>query len=58
VRLTELLTNEDLRAKIAAAARKTAETRFCTDLIIPQYEAYYERVCNGLGTPQSEAVST
>jgi L-malate glycosyltransferase len=56
-RLTELLTNEDLRAKIAAAARKTAETRFCTDLIIPQYEAYYERVCNGLGTPQSAAVS-
>jgi N-acetyl-alpha-D-glucosaminyl L-malate synthase BshA len=57
-RLAELLTNEDLRAKIAAAASKTAETRFSTDLIIPQYEAYYERVCNGLGTPQLAAVST
>ncbi|MGI8962661.1 MAG: N-acetyl-alpha-D-glucosaminyl L-malate synthase BshA, partial [Bryobacteraceae bacterium] len=58
VRLTELLTNENLHAKISAAARKTAETRFCTDLIIPQYEAYYERVCDGLGTAQSAAVST
>ena len=26
---------------MSAAARHTAETRFCTDLIIPQYEAYY-----------------
>jgi L-malate glycosyltransferase len=57
-RLAELLIDEGLHAKIAAAARKTAETRFCTDLIIPRYEAYYKRVCNGLGTPQSAAVST
>jgi L-malate glycosyltransferase len=41
-RLTELLTNEPLHARVSEAARKTAQTRFCTDLIIPQYEAYYE----------------
>lgn len=44
-RLTELLTNDTLHAKISEAARNTAQTRFCTDLIIPQYEAYYQRVC-------------
>jgi N-acetyl-alpha-D-glucosaminyl L-malate synthase BshA len=45
-RLTELLTDEDLHRRISEAARNTAQTRFCTDLIIPQYEAYYQRVCN------------
>ncbi len=44
-RLTELLTDETLHARLSAAARNTAKTRFCADLIIPQYEAYYERVC-------------
>jgi hypothetical protein len=29
---------------MAAAARHTASTRFCTDKIIPQYEAYYNQV--------------
>jgi N-acetyl-alpha-D-glucosaminyl L-malate synthase BshA len=57
-RLTELLTNNALHAKLSAAARLTAETRFCTDLIIPQYEAYYERVCRAQGTFQRSAVST
>lgn len=57
-RLVELLSDEGLHTKLAAAARRTAETRFCTDLIIPRYEAYYEQVCNGLGTPLSAAVST
>ncbi|MGA8027983.1 MAG: N-acetyl-alpha-D-glucosaminyl L-malate synthase BshA [Bryobacteraceae bacterium] len=44
-RLTELLTDENLHSRVSEAARQTALTRFCTDLIIPQYEAYYERVC-------------
>lgn len=44
-RLLELLTNESLHTKISAAARSTAQTRFCTDLIIPQYEAYYRQIC-------------
>jgi N-acetyl-alpha-D-glucosaminyl L-malate synthase BshA len=57
-RLTELLTDDALHASIAAAARKTAETRFCTDLIIPQYEAYYERVLAAEGTFHPPAVST
>jgi L-malate glycosyltransferase len=57
-RLTELLTNDALHARISAAARKTAETRFCTDLIIPQYEAYYQRVCDAQGTFEHSAVST
>lgn len=44
-RLLELLTDENLHASMAEAARKTALTRFCTDLVIPQYEAYYQKVC-------------
>jgi L-malate glycosyltransferase len=57
-RLVELLSDNVLHARMSAAARKTAETRFCTDLIIPQYEAYYERVRAGEGTFQRSAVST
>jgi len=44
-RVCELLTDEDKFRRMAAAARNTAETRFCTELIIPQYERYYEQVC-------------
>jgi N-acetyl-alpha-D-glucosaminyl L-malate synthase BshA len=44
-RLTELLTNEPLRERMAAAARETALRRFCTDLLIPRYEALYRQVC-------------
>jgi N-acetyl-alpha-D-glucosaminyl L-malate synthase BshA len=44
-RLAQLLTDDTFHAKISAAARKTAEARFCTDLIIPRYEQYYEQVC-------------
>lgn len=47
IRLVELLTNEPLHQQMAEAARNTALTRFCTDLVIPQYERYYERVCSG-----------
>jgi glycosyltransferase involved in cell wall biosynthesis len=44
-RLIDLLTDAALHSRISEAARKTAQTRFCTDLIIPQYEAYYRRLC-------------
>jgi N-acetyl-alpha-D-glucosaminyl L-malate synthase BshA len=44
-RLTAILTDEVLHDRLATAARATAQKRFCTDLIIPRYEAYYERVC-------------
>jgi N-acetyl-alpha-D-glucosaminyl L-malate synthase BshA len=43
-RVIELVTNEGLRAKMGAAARHSAETRFTTSAIIPQYENYYEQV--------------
>ncbi len=42
-RALELLTNESRHNKVAAAARETATTRFCSSLMIPKYEAYYER---------------
>lgn len=42
-----LLTDQGLQARVGAAARKTATTRFCTDRIIPQYESYYSHVTQG-----------
>jgi N-acetyl-alpha-D-glucosaminyl L-malate synthase BshA len=48
-RLIEILTNDKLRARMATAARDTAETRFCTDLLIPRYEAVYRSVLAGSG---------
>jgi len=57
-RLIQLLTEEDLHARMAKAARQTALTRFSTSLIIPQYEAYYERVLASGGTRSATAVST
>jgi glycosyltransferase involved in cell wall biosynthesis len=45
-RLTSLLTDSTLHDRLAAAARATAQRRFCTDLLIPRYEAYYKQVCN------------
>ena len=44
-RLIELLSDPARYARISAAARHTATTRFCTDLIIPFYERHYEKVC-------------
>lgn len=43
-RVIQLFTDDALYRRMAAAARRTAETRFCTSLIIPQYERYYEEV--------------
>jgi L-malate glycosyltransferase len=43
-RVVELVTNDDLRATMAKAARHSAEARFTTSAIIPQYENYYEQV--------------
>jgi N-acetyl-alpha-D-glucosaminyl L-malate synthase BshA len=40
-RVLELLSDGDVFAEMAAAARHTALTRFCTDEIIPQYERLY-----------------
>jgi L-malate glycosyltransferase len=46
-RATALLADSDYHARIAAAARQTALTRFCTSLIIPVYEQYYDQVYRG-----------
>jgi N-acetyl-alpha-D-glucosaminyl L-malate synthase BshA len=52
-RAIELLSDSALFDRMSAAARHSAKTRFCTSLIIPQYEAYYRQVCeagtNGTG---------
>jgi N-acetyl-alpha-D-glucosaminyl L-malate synthase BshA len=55
-RLISLLTDTALHDRVATAARQTALTRFCTDLIIPQYEAHYVRVCDQAGAGTSPAV--
>ena len=58
-RITALLTDPGLHTRVAAAARQTAETRFCSDLIIPQYEAYYQEVTErAAGTISASAAST
>jgi N-acetyl-alpha-D-glucosaminyl L-malate synthase BshA len=46
-RVVELLTDEPLHRKMAAAARRTAVERFSTALVIPQYETYYTEVLSG-----------
>jgi glycosyltransferase involved in cell wall biosynthesis len=43
-RVAALLTDEPLRERMGKAARKTATTRFCTDLIIPKYEELYREL--------------
>jgi hypothetical protein len=39
--------DDSLYLRVSNKARHTAETRFCTSLIIPQYERYYEEVMAG-----------
>jgi N-acetyl-alpha-D-glucosaminyl L-malate synthase BshA len=43
-RVVALLTDDALHARMALAARQTAQKRFDTSLIIPQYEQYYEEI--------------
>ena len=44
-RAVEFLTDEGLHHRMAAAARHSAESRFSTERIIPEYERYYEEIC-------------
>lgn len=44
-RVVSLLTDEALYSRISEAARRTAETRYSTSMIIPLYERHYETVC-------------
>ena len=43
-RVVELLSDTALYGRMSAEARRTAESRFCTDLIIPLYEKCYQDV--------------
>lgn len=43
-RVLDLLRRPEMRLEMAAAARRTAETRFASTMIIPQYESYYREV--------------
>jgi glycosyltransferase involved in cell wall biosynthesis len=40
-----LLTDPNRHSTMAGAARQTAQERFNTEQVIPQYESYYEEVC-------------
>jgi N-acetyl-alpha-D-glucosaminyl L-malate synthase BshA len=42
-----LLTDPELHARVAAAGRRTVCERFSSDLVVPQYEAFYERLLAG-----------
>jgi N-acetyl-alpha-D-glucosaminyl L-malate synthase BshA len=44
-RATQLLTDDRLHQRMAAAARQTAAGRFSAERIIPLYERYYEEIC-------------
>ena len=44
-RAVSLLTDTALYRNMSAAARKTASDRFCSSIIIPRYEAYYQEIC-------------
>ena len=42
-----LLTNPELHARVAAEGRRTVRERFCCDLIVPRYEAFYAQLLAG-----------
>jgi N-acetyl-alpha-D-glucosaminyl L-malate synthase BshA len=51
-RAVELLSDEKLFARVSGAARHTASTQFCSSILIPEYEQYYQDV---LGQAQRAA---
>jgi N-acetyl-alpha-D-glucosaminyl L-malate synthase BshA len=46
--LRALLTDRDLRACVSARARRRALSRFSSEIIVPQYEAFYRHVLDGV----------
>ena len=42
-----VLTDPELHARVASAGRRSVRKRFCRDLIVPQYEKFYEEVLAG-----------
>ncbi len=49
-RVIELLSDSRLHSRMSAAARQTAETRFCSTKVIRLYEQYYREVCEQAAT--------
>jgi len=47
-RTRQLLTDEELHARMSEAARTRAEDAFGLDQIVPHYEAYYQQVRNSM----------
>src|ERR1051325_2336172 len=45
-RVVQLLTDDALYDRMSSAARRTAEVRFASSMIIPQYERHYQEVCD------------
>ena len=43
-RVVSLLSDASLYQRVSAAARQTAQARFCSSLVIPHYEAYYQEI--------------
>ncbi|MBR42887.1 MAG: N-acetyl-alpha-D-glucosaminyl L-malate synthase BshA [Gemmatimonadetes bacterium] len=39
-----LLEDKDLRERMSSAGLEVAQSRYSTEIVVPQYEAYYERV--------------
>jgi N-acetyl-alpha-D-glucosaminyl L-malate synthase BshA len=42
-----LLTDPSLHARVAAEGRRTVRERFCSELVVPRYEAFYEQLLQG-----------
>ena len=42
--IVQLLTDEQMHARMASAAERTAHDRYCDTTIVPLYEKYYEKV--------------
>lgn len=55
-RTRRILLDEDLHARMANAARKRAVEVFDQDIIVPAYEAYYQRILEEARTPSKLAV--
>ncbi len=45
--VTALLTDDALYERVSRAARRSAETRYSTESVIPEYERYYDEVSGG-----------
>jgi N-acetyl-alpha-D-glucosaminyl L-malate synthase BshA len=56
-RVAALLSEPDRRATMGRAAAEVVRTRYCTDRVVPMYEAAYEAVEKGVPIPSATAFS-